>query len=145
MTTRSNLVTVLAAFALLAGASTLSAASSSAREKPVLEKGMDAEAVLKSYGRPAEIQPIKNADAKAEKWIYRRKAREYTTQTASGVTMIPAFIGNTGTGTPIIAETPIIDFKIKFITVYQITALLMIDGRLTLGKQWLEQEEKFTN
>lgn len=146
MKTRSLIPAALTVLALCAlPALRLAAADATPTGKPVLELGMDGATVIQLYGRPAEIQPMKNTDGKAEKWIYRRKAREYTTQTASGVTMIPAFIGNTGTGSPMIADTPILDFKVKFVTVYQVTALLMVEGKLTVGKQWLEQEEKFTN
>lgn len=145
MKTRSTIATALAALLLLAGSSTLSAATAPAKAKPVLEIGMDADTIIRLYGKPAEIQPLSNADTKAEKWIYRRKAREYTAQDASGVTMIPAFIGISGSGAPMIADTPILDYKIKYITVYQVTALLLVDGKLTLGKQWQEKEEKYTN
>jgi hypothetical protein len=33
--------------------------------------------------------------------------------------------------------------RIERITVYQMTALLMFDGKLVASKQWLEQERHF--
>ncbi len=147
MKTRSLIPAGLAALVLCATPALLLATTSApdTKSKPVLELGMDEATVIQLYGKPAEIQSIKDSTTQAEKWLYRRKAREFTAQTASGVTMIPAFIGNSGSGRPMIADTPILDFKVKYITVYQVTALLMVEGKLTLGKQWLEQEEKFTN
>jgi hypothetical protein len=145
MSPRSTITTALAAMLIFAGVGPLTADTTPARVKPVLKIGMDADTIVSLYGKPAEIQLMDTADLRAEKWIYRRKAREYTTQDASDVAMIPAYIGNGGTGTPIIDETPILQFRIKRITVYQVTALLLVDGKLRLGKQWHEQEEKFTN
>jgi hypothetical protein len=146
MTTRTTLATAVAALCLLAGTSPLPAADTPAKAKPVLQAGMDADTIIQLYGKPVEIQPMDNkAGLKAEKWIYRRKAREYTAQDASDIAMIPAFIGNTGTGSQMIADVPTLEFRVKFITVYQVTALLMVEGKLTIGKQWLEREERFTN
>lgn len=113
--------------------------------KPVLEKGMAGDTIIQLYGKPNVVQPMKNPEAKTEKWIYRRKTEDTTTQDASYINMVPAFIGISGTGQPMVADTPRLDFKLKHIRIYQVTALLMVDGKLVLGKQWTEREERFDN
>jgi hypothetical protein len=37
------------------------------------------------------------------------------------------------------------EYRLKYVVGYQVTALLMIDGRLQLGRQWYEREEKFAD
>ncbi len=115
----------------------------SAKSKLVLEKGLDAEAILKGYGKPYEIKPMKAPDkeTKVEQWIYRRKVKETTTQTASGQTMVPTFTGFSGSGGAIVTEIAVPDYRLVHVTVYQVTELLMINGQLQAAKQWMGQEE----
>ena len=120
------------------------AKSETTKTKPVLEKGMDGPTIIQCYGKPNEIQPIKNSDTSAEKWIYRRKVAQTVLQTANTQTSIPAFVGFNASG-PVIDQIAVPDYRLKYIEAYQVTALLMIDGKLHVGRQWVEQEEKFAN
>lgn len=79
----------------------------------------------------------------AEKWIYRRKFRSDTTQEPVSSATQPAFIGMgmgdaNGLGT---IEVPV--YRLKHTTLYQITALLMVDGQLVTARQWVEQEVNY--
>ncbi len=112
---------------------------------PVLEKGMEGTAIIQAVGKPAQVLPLKSAEGKAEKWIYRRKLDDRVTQTEATQAFIPAMIGIAGDGKPMIGTAIVPDYRLKHIVVYQVTALLLLDGKLQLGRQWLEQEEKFTN
>src|SRR5690349_13898361 len=122
---------------LLACASALAANQPSA---PVLEKGMEADAIRQLVGQPSEIDPVKSTEVKAEKWIYRRKVTQGTYQTANTEARIPALVG-TSAGGLIVGETIVPEYRLKFVKVYQVTALLMINGKLERGRQWTEREE----
>jgi len=147
MKSRSHTLPVLSLLALLAfpGAASAAEASRPARTKPPLTQFMAADFIRDTYGKPNEIRPMKQPDGrlKVEQWLYRRRAGETTTQTASNQTTIPAFIGITGTGQPNIADVPVPEYRLKHIVIYQVTALLMIDDQLTSGSQWLEREESY--
>lgn len=114
-----------------------------AKGKLVLEKGLEAEIILKGYGKPYEIQPMAapDKDTKVERWIYRRKVKETTTQTATGQTMVPAYAGYSGGGAANLTEVAVPEYKLIRITIYQVTELLMINGKLQVAKQWMGQEE----
>lgn len=115
------------------------------KAKPGLRMGMDRDAVISICGKPTEIQPFGLAEAKAEKWIYRIKTNETTTQVPSGVSKIPAYIGNSGSGSPMIADAAITEYRLKHIVIYQVAALLMVDGKLVTSKLWSEREESFAD
>jgi len=113
--------------------------------KPVLEKGMAGDLILKNFGQPYEIKPMEvpDKDTKAERWIYRRKVKETSVQTASGQTKIPAYAGASAGGTQSFTEIVVPEFRPKLVIIYQVTELLMINGKLELAKQWMGQEEKY--
>ena len=116
-----------------------------AKGKPVLDKGMDADTIIKHYGKPYEIKPVEipEKDTKVERWIYRRKVKETTVQTASGQTMVPTYSGFSGTGVQSISEVAVPEYRLKHVIVYQVTELLMINDKLKIAKQWMGQEEKY--
>lgn len=121
----------------------LSAAN--ANSDKILDKGMDAETIRSMYGQPAEVIALESDGMKAEKWIYRRKMKDQITQVETGVTMQPAFIGNSGTGSPMIGTAAVPEYRLKYFKVSQVTALLMVEGKLERAKQWTEREESFSN
>jgi len=112
-----------------------------------LDKGLDGDAILKSYGKPYEIKPMEvpDKDLKVERWIYRRKINESTTQTPVGYTTITP-PNATINGTPnnsFTTTTQIPIYKLKRTTIYQVTELLMVENKLELAKQRTEREEAF--
>lgn len=108
--------------------------------KPALAKGMTAEQVLKIAGKPDEIRPIKNAEAKAEAWIYRRVLERTSRETATHVMERPAFLGPGPSGEGV-AIDPVT--RQERLTTYQVTWVLMIEGRMELAKQTREVERSF--
>lgn len=114
--------------------------SKSSGAKTALAKGMTAEQVQAIVGKPNEIRPIKNSKAKAETWVYRRLIEQRTEQTATGVEIRPAFVGLgvQGDGTVTVPAT-----RLERITTYQITWVLMIDGRMEMAKQTREVARSF--
>ncbi|WP_069960552.1 hypothetical protein [Lacunisphaera limnophila] len=117
-----------------------------AKKKRMLEKGMEADTVELLYGKPAEIKPMETPDAttKAEQWIYRRKVSEKTIQTADTQSTIPTF-GRADAGGVSIVDVPIVTYRLKHLTTYQVTALLMVNGRLEVAKQWQEVDSAYVN
>jgi hypothetical protein len=113
-------------------------------KKKTLEKGMTADAVLATAGKPAEIKPMAAPDpeTKVEQWIYRRKLKETSVPVATGQHTVQTFGGTAVGGGVNIVETPVIDYSQKLVAVYQVTALLMINGKLEIAKQWVEQDDK---
>lgn len=123
------------------------APAETAKTKLVLDKGLDGDAILKSYGKPYEIKPMEvpDKDLKVERWIYRRKINESTTQTPVGYTTITP-PNATINGTPnnsFTTTTQIPIYKLKRTTIYQVTELLMVENKLELAKQRTEREEAF--
>jgi hypothetical protein len=114
------------------------------KAKPVLDKGMDAATIIQLVGQPDEITPLKTADGKAETWIYRRKTGQTVVQTANTQTTIPAMVGFQASGV-LIGRAIVPQYRLKYIRDYQITALLMVDGKLQLGRQWAAQDEQFAD
>lgn len=108
--------------------------------KPALAKGMTADEVLKIAGKPDEVRPIKNPEAKAEAWIYRRVLDRTTRETATHVMERPAFLGPGPSGEGV-AIDPVT--RQERITKYQVTWVLMIEGRLAMAKQTQEVERSF--
>lgn len=108
---------------------------------PVLEKGMTAEQIERIAGKPAEIRPLKAPEGKAESWIYRRVVDRQTRQIAATVRDVSTFNGEAvGLG-----SAPELEFRLEHTTVYQVTALLMFDGKLVLAKQWREKDVRYDN
>ncbi len=130
--------------ALLPALLVLLAGFASAKEKPVLEKGMPAAMIIQLVGKPHEISPIKSGETNAETWIYRRKIGQTVHQTANTQKTIPALTGFTANG-PTIGQAIVPDYRLKYVCAYQITALLMVDGRLELGRQWVSRDEQFAD
>lgn len=113
--------------------------------KPALEKGMTAETILQLIGKPQEIAPRASPEGKAETWTYRRILETKHLLVASAVETIPVFLRASPTEGNVMgtATRPIYNFK--HITTYQVTALLMFDGKLVVAKQWREQEQSYDN
>ncbi len=146
---------LLLAFGLLA---TLASAASSqtaapapdkaAAKKLVLEKGTSADNILKAYGTPYKVLPLDSADKslKAETWVYRRKAGETVTQEhlSDSVETYNFTVNSTngnGSVQSVKISTPVL--KSKRVTTYQVTSLLIIDGRLEIAKVQQEREESY--
>jgi hypothetical protein len=109
---------------------------------PVLKKGMPAADVLRLIGKPDLVQPMDTKEGKAEVWIYRRLAKTVHQQSATGVASIPAFtgmgLGNDATGT---AST--LTYRMEEISIYQVSSLLMFDGKMAAASQKVERESRF--
>lgn len=133
-----------ATLAFLLAASGALAAGQPAATQPVLEKGMEGAAIRQLVGQPTEIQALPASEVKAEKWIYRRKLTEGTYQTANTQAYLPAMVGFNAGGM-VVGKTLVPDYRLKFVKVYQVTALLLVDGKLERGRQWTEREESFAN
>jgi hypothetical protein len=113
-------------------------------KKKQIEKGMTTGEILAIAGKPAEIKPMEAPDpsTKVEQWIYRRKLKENSVPVATGQHTVQTFGGMAVGGGVNIVETPVIDYSQKIVTVYQVTALLMVNGKLEIAKQWAEQDDK---
>lgn len=111
-------------------------------KKKSIQKNMTGEEITQFLGKPAEIKSMEAPEpgTKFEQWIYRRKLRESTVQVAASQTMVPTFSGFGGSSS--MTQTPVIEYRNKRIVVYQVTALLMVNDRLEIAKQWNEEEEK---
>ena len=118
--------------------------AASAKGKPVLEKGMEAAAIIKIAGQPDEVHPMKSEGVKAEKWIYRRKVDQTVFQTANTQAFIPALVGFDAGGM-VIGRAVVPEYRLKYAELHQVTALLIVDGKLHLGRQWFEQTEQFAD
>lgn len=116
-------------------------APAQAPARPALAKGMTAEAVIQVVGKPFEVKPMASAAGRAEIWIYRRVARKWTQQTAAGMDSVPMFtgLGQTNDGMHAVSVP---SQKLEQVTIYQVTSLLMFDGRLVEATQRLEKEQK---
>jgi hypothetical protein len=135
----------LALIVFVATVAGVSAASSEAtKAKPVLEKGMDAAIILQLFGKPDEVIPLKTGETTAETWIYRRKTGQTIKQTANTQAFIPAMVGFQASG-PVIGKALVPEYRLKYIREYQVTALLIVDGKLQLGRQWIAQDEQFAD
>ncbi len=110
----------------------------------MLDKGMSAETIIQLIGRPLEIAPLVHDEVVAEKWTYRRLVDERTVQEAATDYTIPAFIGFSASG-PEIGTATQLGFHLKHVKTYQVTSLLMVDGKLVLAKQWREENQTYVN
>jgi hypothetical protein len=151
---KQTLTTLLAAALLLPFASAESskeatpAPDKAAAKKLVLEKGTAAADIRKAYGTPYKILPLDTAEKslKAETWIYRRKAGETVTQEhlSDSVETYNFTVNSTngnGSVQSVKISTPVL--KSKRVTTYQVTSLLIIDGRLEIAKVQQEREESY--
>jgi len=133
-----------ASLAFLYAFTAVLAAETAPAMKPALAKGMEGTVIRQLIGQPDEIRDLKSPEVKAEKWIYRRKVTEGTYQTANMQTTIPAMVWGGDSGMKL-GEAIVPDYRLKFYRVYQVTALLMVEGKLEHGRQWTEREESFAN
>lgn len=105
---------------------------------------MTADAVVALIGKPVEVKSIVTEAGKGESWIYRRVARRVTNLVAPTVEKVPMW-GGPGVN---VANGEIIDVDVPFqrterVTIYQMTALLFVDGKVVASKQWAEHERTF--
>jgi len=118
------------------------------KAKRALEKGMPAEEVIRLIGKPAEIKPMETTEGKAETWIYRRELGHQTRQVVTGMRQVPTYVGP-GMGDGADAQSgmsmrgePI--YQMETTTTYQVTSLLMFDGKLELARQTSERTRNYT-
>lgn len=123
---------------------TASAAIGYAKAKPVLAKGMNAWMIVELVGQPDEITPLKSDAGKAETWIYRRMLGQTIHQTANTQAYIPAMVGFNAGGM-VIGKAIVPEYRLKYVRAYQVTALLMVDDKLQLGRQWAARDEVFAD
>ncbi len=115
---------------------------SSKTSKPSVQKGMTAEAVVALIGRPSEIKPIVTEAGTGESWIYRRVAKRMINPVAPTVEKVPAWGGpGLPNGEIVIVDVPF--QRIERVTIYQMTALLFVDGKVVASKQWLDRDQHF--
>ncbi len=148
---KTILLTVLAGTVLaglVVASETSAGASGPASEvvqgKPAIQKGMTAETVLGLIGKPREVRPIEAEGVQGESWIYRRVAKRVINQVAPTTQKVPAWGGpgvNSKNGEIIDVDVPFM--RNERVTIYQMTALLFIDGKLVASKQWHERESLF--
>ena len=106
----------------------------------MLDKGMTAEEIVGLIGKPSTVTTLKGTELKAEKWTYRHLLEQRTVQEPTSVVNAPSFNGASGSGNNGLGSRPEMQYTMKYIAIYQVTALLMIDGRLELARQWKEEQ-----
>jgi hypothetical protein len=111
--------------------------------KGEIEKGMSGDQIVALIGKPATIEKLKDADAKAEKWIYRRAVNHRVEEQATTVANEGAFIGTAGGNNNTLGTRPVIQYGLKHIDTYRVTALLMVNGKLQMARQWNEQRVSY--
>ncbi len=110
-------------------------------DRPVLKPGMSAEEVRRLVGTPEAILPMEAPEGKAETWNYRRVLNQQTRQVATTTTNIPAF-----NGLPRDMGTEVqLSYRLERTTVYQVSSLLMFDGKLVVAKQWQSKSVSYDN
>jgi len=131
--------------ALAAEPATAPAAAEAPAKKKVIEPGMNGDEIARLFGRPVEIKPMKTDDAaaKAEQWIYRRKLKETTSSSAAAPNAMPTVSLSDANNAAYQIHVPTAQYRIQRITTYQVTALLMVNGRLEAAKQWTERTEDY--
>ena len=141
MKTRYSVATVIATLVVFSIALTLPAG---AGEKPVLNRDMPGDTIIALIGKPDEITKIKSDKFQAETWTYRRKIEQTVYQTANLQAYIPAVVGFDSGG--IVMGTAMVpDYRLKYAAAYQVTALLMVNGKLYMGRQWFAKSEDYCN
>ena len=106
---------------------------------------MSADTIRDLIGEPVEIKVLESDGAKAESWIYRRKIGTEITQEAVLTEQVPAYVGpgyGDKNNTDLIT-VPV--YRFKRTTATQVTALLMVDGTLSLARQWIERDTVYEN
>jgi hypothetical protein len=118
------------------------AANQPSSPKPTLQRGMTAEAITKLLGKPVEVRAMPSPEGKAEVWTYRRVADRLTRPVVAQVENTPAFVGvgvqNEGIGS---VASPV--YRMQSTVVYQITWVLMLNGKMVTAKQGREQESSY--
>ncbi|ATC65076.1 hypothetical protein CMV30_14540 [Nibricoccus aquaticus] len=145
LSTSARLIAVALAGLVVSSVAHAASADSSpaASSNRTLNPGMSAEAIVKQIGRPLGITPIKVAEGQAEIWIYHRQLARETRHTSTSTQAVPAFVGVGGTGGAVIGTTSTAVYSIENITTYQVTSLLMFEGKLRVAKQSQEQTRSF--
>jgi hypothetical protein len=108
---------------------------------PVLKVGSTADEIVQLVGKPLDVTAKPSPEGKAEVWTYRRVVDQQTDQVASGVNNVQAYNpvpGMTG-------SSPEIQYRLVHYTIYQVTSLLMFNGKLITAKQWLEKVANYDN
>lgn len=125
-------------------ASTSIETRSSTLARPVVHLGMTAAEITKLIGRPDKVESIDTPVGKGENWLFRRLAKEWTQETAASMRMEPAFVG-LGISNDGIRDVARPAFDLERVSIYQVSSLLLVDGRLVAAKQWSEKERRFQN
>ncbi len=111
-----------------------------AKSTAALTKGMTAAEVLQHAGRPAEIRPFAAPQGKAEVWIYRRVLQTRVNQVpvVGRSAPIPSMDAK-GAMEPMDVQ----EYQNEYITVYQITRLLMYNDVLEAATQTRTQSSRY--
>lgn len=148
MNTRTSLICLGSLCAWLLATASMSAAPSFAMSaapaaaRPALEKGMTAAEVTALVGQPAEVRALSSADGKAEIWVYRRLVSACERQAATATRLIPAFGGPAMPDGGIVLVNDCV-YQQEYTKTWQVTSLLMVDGRLELGRQRIERSVSY--
>jgi hypothetical protein len=124
-------------------AETPAAAAAQPNPKGMLDKGMSASDVVKLIGKPASVTELKMDEGKAEKWIYRQLVSHREVQEETSVANEAAFVGNGGAGNNDQGSRVTLLYSMKHISIYQTTALLMVNDHLVVAKQWNEEQVSY--
>jgi hypothetical protein len=119
---------------------TTAPAAPAAPARPPLEKSMAADAIVQAVGKPAEVVPMEAEGTKAETWYYRRKLKQVAvTEPILSVQSGPNW------GNMTVRSDPVTQYRQKYVITHQVTALLLVDGKLTLARQWVEESQSYAN
>ncbi len=113
-------------------------------ELPVLKVGATAEEIVALVGKPLSVTVMPSAEGKAETWIYRRVLDQQTSQVAEasrGAPVVEPAHGIVSAG----IEMPETEYHTVYITTYQVTSLLMFNGRLAASKQRIEKTQSLND
>jgi hypothetical protein len=111
---------------------------------PVLKVGSTTDEIIAQVGKPLEVAPMKTASGTAESWIYRRVLDQQTKQVAEasrGAAVVEPAHGIVSAG----VEMPETEYHTEYVTTYQITELLIFNGKLAASKQHVETRESINN
>jgi hypothetical protein len=111
---------------------------------PVLKIGATAEEIVRMIGKPLDVKPMAVQGGKAETWTYRRVLDQQTKQVAEasrGAAIIEPAHGIVSAG----EEMPETEYHTVYVTTYQVTSLLMFNGKLAASKQRVETTESINN
>ncbi len=113
-----------------------------AAAKPGLHPGMTADEIIKLIGKPQDVKTIATPAGKGEAWTYRRIAKQWTERAPVTTEMVPTFAGS-GLGGDGIRDMAVPAYRTERITVYQVTSLLLVDGKMVTARQWPEKDQEF--